>query len=214
MPDVPATPEIDAIIFDLGQVIVDWNPRYLLAEIERDEEALRVLTEEVLDLDWFRHVDAGYPLAKAIRERAALYPDYADALQVYVERWPETIRGVYGDVVAIVECLRRAGFRMYVLSNWARETWAMVHEGFDFLRHFDDIVISGHVGLAKPDPKLFDLARDRFEVTPQATLFIDDNERNVVAARDYGFRAIHFVSASRLREELAVHGIRIEAPAR
>ena len=207
MPASPPSPAIDAVIFDLGRVIVDWDPRHLLAEIVPDELALATLVEEVLDLDWFRAVDAGYPLADAIATRARLYPEHAEALQAYVDRWPETIRGTFDDTVAIVQELRRAGFRMYVLSNWAAETWARVSDGFAFLRHFDDVVISAHVGLAKPDPRIFELARDRFSVAPDRTLFIDDSAANVVAARGVGFQVARFETAARLRRDLIDLGL-------
>ena len=88
------TPSLNAFIFDLGKVIVDWNPGYLLHEITADEAELKFLVEEVLDLEWFRAVDAGYPLSKAIAERSEIYPEYATAMQLYVDRWPETIRGL------------------------------------------------------------------------------------------------------------------------
>lgn len=204
------SPAIDAFIFDLGRVIVDWDPRYLLADIQPDAQALETLVVEVLDLDWFRAVDAGYPLARAIAARAELYPDHADALRHYVERWPETIRGIFDDTVAIVDELRQAGFPMYVLSNWAVETWAMVSHEFDFLRHFDDVVISGHVGLAKPDRRIFELARDRFGVEPARTMFVDDSAANVAAARELGFQAIRHETAAQLRRELRDLGLSLK----
>lgn len=194
---------ISAFIFDLGKVIVDWDPRYLLHQISPDEERLKFLVEEVLDLEWFREVDGGYPLSKAIEERSQMYPEYAAEMQVYVERWPETIRGLFEDTLDIVRELHDAGFPLYVLSNWAGETWARVEDSFDFLKYFDDVIISGHVGMAKPDTAIFELARDRFGVTPAATLFIDDGPKNTDAARTVGFQAVVFETAEGLRRDLA-----------
>lgn len=193
---------LDAFIFDLGKVIVDWNPRYLLHEIVPDEDRLEVLVEEVLDLEWFRAIDAGYPLSKAIAERSAMYPDFADEMNVYVERWPETIRGLYEGTLDIVRELRRCDFPLYVLSNWARETWAMVEQDFAFLELFDDIIISGHVGVAKPDRAIFEMAEQRFNVNPATTLFIDDGPHNVAAAQTAGFQALVFTTPERLRQDL------------
>jgi len=195
--------QINAFIFDLGKVIVDWDPSYLLSEITSDEKRLKFLVEVVLDLEWFREVDGGYPLSQAIEERTQMYPEYAIEMQTYVDRWPETIRGVSEDTLDIVRELRAAGFPLYVLSNWASETWARVKDSFDFLEYFDDVIISGHVGMAKPDAAIFELARERFGIFPQSTLFIDDRPENVEMARLIGFQAGVFVSPDCLRRDLA-----------
>jgi 2-haloacid dehalogenase len=196
------TPSLNAFIFDLGKVIVDWNPGYLLHEITADEAELKFLVEEVLDLEWFRAVDAGYPLSKAIAERSEIYPEYATAMQLYVDRWPETIRGLFEGTLEIVRELHASGVPLYVLSNWAGETWARVEQDFAFLDLFEDVIISGHVGMAKPDAAIFEKARDQFNVDPIATLFIDDSPKNVYAAKDVGFQAVVFETPEKLRRDL------------
>jgi 2-haloacid dehalogenase len=196
------TPSLNAFIFDLGKVIVDWNPGYLLHEITADEAELKFLVEEVLDLEWFRAVDAGYPLSKAIAERSEIYPEYATAMQLYVDRWPETIRGLFEGTLEIVRELHASGVPLYVLSNWAGETWARVEQDFAFLDLFEDVIISGHVGMAKPDTAIFERARDQFNVDPIATLFIDDSPKNVDAAKDVGFQAVVFETPEKLRRDL------------
>ena len=201
------TPPLNAFIFDLGKVIVDWNPGYLLHEIAPDDEQLKFLVEEVLDLEWFRAVDAGYPLSKAIAERSEIYPEYADAMHLYVDRWPETIRGLFEGTLEIVRELHASDFPLYVLSNWAGETWARVEQDFAFLEFFDDIIISGHVGMAKPDTAIFEMARDRFNVDPAATLFIDDGLKNVDAAKVVGFQAVLFKTPEKLRQDLINPGV-------
>ena len=200
-------PPLNAFIFDLGKVIVDWNPGYLLHEIAPDDEQLKFLVEEVLDLEWFRAVDAGYPLSKAIEERSKIYPEYADAMHLYVDRWPETIRGLFEGTLEIVWELHASDFPLYVLSNWAGETWARVEQDFAFLEFFDDIIISGHVGMAKPDTAIFEMARDRFNVDPAATLFIDDGLKNVDAAKGVGFQAVLFKTPEKLRQDLINLGV-------
>ncbi|PPR56595.1 MAG: Alpha-D-glucose 1-phosphate phosphatase YihX [Alphaproteobacteria bacterium MarineAlpha4_Bin2] len=194
--------QINAFIFDLGKVIVDWNPRYLLQEIAPDKDRLEYLVEVVLDLEWFSKVDSGYPLSKAIEERSQIYPGYAMEMQTYVDRWPETISGLFDKTLKIVHKLHSAGFPLYVLSNWADETWARVEGDFKFLDYFDDIIISGQVGMAKPDKAIFELARNRFGVSPDKTLFIDDTPKNVEAARAVGFQAVVFVSPDDLCRKL------------
>ena len=201
------TPPLNAFIFDLGKVIVDWNPGYLLHEIAPDETQLKFLVEEVLDLEWFRAVDAGYPLSKAIAERSEIYPEYADAMQLYVDRWPETIRGFFEGTLEIVRELHASGVPLFVLSNWAGETWARVEQDFAFLEFFDDVIISGHVGMAKPDDAIFKMARDRFNVDPAATLFIDDGLKNVEAAKVVGFQTVLFETPDKLRQDLIDLGV-------
>jgi 2-haloacid dehalogenase len=201
------SPPLDAFIFDLGKVIVDWNPGYLLHEIVQDEAQLKFLVDEVLDLEWFRSVDAGYPLSKAIAERSKVYPEYADAMQLYVDRWPETIRGFFEGTLEIVRELHASGTPLYVLSNWAGETWARVEQDFAFLEFFDDVIISGHVGMAKPNDAIFKMARDQFNVDPAATLFIDDGLKNVDAAKGVGFQAVLFETPEKLRQDLIGLGV-------
>jgi 2-haloacid dehalogenase len=201
------SPPLNAFIFDLGKVIVDWNPGYLLHEIAPDEAQLKFLVDEVLDLDWFRSVDAGYPLSKAIAERSEIYPQYAAAMQLYVDRWPETIRGFFEGTLKIVRELHASGVPLYILSNWAGETWARVEQDFAFLDLFEDVIISGHVGMAKPDTAIFEKARDRFNVDPAATLFIDDSLKNVDAAKYVGFQAVLFETPEKLRQDLIGLGV-------
>ena len=179
----------------------------MLHEIAPDEERLKFLVEEVLDLNWFRAVDAGYSLSKAIAERSEIYPDYADAMQMYVDRWPETIRGFFDGTLDIIRKLHAAGFPLYIVSNWADETWVRVEEDMTFLKYFQDRIISGQVGVAKPDAAIFDMARDRFQVEPKTTLFIDDGQKNVDAAIAAGFQAVLFETPEKLAFDLRSFGI-------
>ena len=196
--------EIQAFIFDLGKVIVDWDPRYLLHEIAPDEERLKFLVEEVLDLNWFRAVDAGYSLSKAIAERSEIYPDYADAMHMYVDRWPETIRGFFDGTLDIIRKLHAAGFPLYIVSNWADETWVRVEEDMTFLKYFQDCIISGQVGVANPT-RQFSMARDRFQVEPKTTLFIDDAKKR--RCRHRRLQAILFETPEKLVFDLRSSGV-------
>ena len=198
---------IHAFIFDLGKVIVDWDPRYLLHEIAPEEERLNFLVEEVLDLDWFRSVDAGYPLSKAISERSEIYPEYADAMQMYVDRWPETIRGYHEGTLDIVRQLYVAKFPLFILSNWAKDTWILVEKDMEFLSYFRDRIISGQVGVAKPEKAIFEMAQKRFQVDPKTTLFIDDNQKNIDAAIAAGFESVLFETPEKLASDIRSFGI-------
>ena len=186
---------------------MDWDPRYLLHEIAPEEERLNFLVEEVLDLDWFRSVDAGYPLSKAISERSEIYPEYADAMQMYVDRWPETIRGYYEGTLDIVRQLYVAKFPLFILSNWAKDTWILVEKDMEFLSYFRDRIISGQVGVAKPDKAIFEMAQKRFQVDPKTTLFIDDGQKNIDAAIAAGFEAVLFETPEKLASDIRSFGI-------
>ena len=153
--------KIQAFIFDLGKVIVDWDPRYLLHEIAPDEERLKFLVEEVLDLNWFRAVDAGYSLSKAIAERSEIYPDYADACTCT----PTVGRRRYAGSSTAHWTLSGSSTppaSRYILSNWANETWVRVEEDMTFLKYFQDRIISGQVGVANPTA-IFDMAQIGFK---------------------------------------------------
>jgi 2-haloacid dehalogenase len=128
-------------------------------------------------------------------------------MQLYVDRWPETIRGFFEGTLEIVRELHASGTPLYVLSNWAGETWARVEQDFAFLEFFDDVIISGHVGMAKPNDAIFKMARDQFNVDPAATLFIDDGLKNVDAAKGVGFQAVLFETPEKLRQDLIGLGV-------
>ena len=198
---------IHAFIFDLGKVIVDWDPRYLLHEIAPEEERLKFLVEEVLDLDWFRSVDAGYPLSKAISDRSEIYPEYANAMQMYVDRWPETIRGYFEGTLDIVRQLHAAKFPLFILSNWAEDTWVRVEKEMTFLGYFQDRIISGQVGIAKPDRAIFKMAQERFQIDPKTTLFIDDAQENIDTAIAADFEAVLFETPEKLASDIRSFGI-------
>ena len=169
--------KIQAFIFDLGKVIVDWDPRYLLHDIAPDEKRLKFLVEEVLDLNWFRAVDAGYSLSMAIAERSEIYPTMPMPCTCTSTVGRRRYAGSFDGTLDIVRKLHAAGFPLYILSNWADETWVRVEEDMTFLKYFQDRIISGQVGVLKPDAAIFDMARDRFQVEPKTTLFIDDGQK-------------------------------------
>jgi 2-haloacid dehalogenase len=192
-----------AIIFDLGGVLLDWNPRYLYRKIfNGDEDKVEFFLKEICPQSWNMRQDTGYPTAKAIEERCQLFPEYSDAIHAYYERYPETVKGEIAGTVAILGELREAGYALCALSNWSAETFNIVRGKFTFLKWFDQMIISGEVGLAKPDKAIFMLAAQRVGRTPADCLFIDDLPVNIDAAREYGFQTIQFISPKNLRDEM------------
>jgi 2-haloacid dehalogenase len=191
-----------AVVFDLGGVLVDWNPRYLYRKLVEDEEAVEKFLAEVCTPEWNLKQDAGRPFAEAVEELIVQYPDQHELIRAYHLRWEETIGGPIAGTVEILAELKRAGYMVAALSNWSAETFPVARRRFDFLNWFDVTVISGEVKMVKPDPRIFELLLERLGRRAEECVYIDDVEANVRAARELGFRAIHFTSPDRLREEL------------
>jgi len=156
---------------------------------------------------WNDQLDRGRPFAEAVAELVERFPDQAELVTAYHERWPEMLRGSIDGTVAVLDELHGAGVPTYVLSNASAETWPYAVERFPFLGRFDGVLLSGEVGMAKPDPEIFDELCRRFGLRPESTVFIDDRAANVDAARALGFPAHHFEHAAALRAELVALGL-------
>lgn len=196
-----------AVVFDLGGVLIDWNPRYLYRKLLPDPAAVEAFLAEVCTAEWNLEQDAGRSCAEAVAELSARHPDRAELIAAYYGRWPEMLGGAIDGSVAILEELDAAGVPLYALTNWSRETFPVARERFDFLRRFRGIVVSGDEGMAKPDPRLYRTLLDRYRLDPAACLFIDDVDRNVAGARDAGMAGHLFESPDRLRRELVARSI-------
>jgi 2-haloacid dehalogenase len=203
--------EIDTVVFDLGGVLVDWNPRHLYRKLLPDEAAVERFLAEVTTLEWNARLDAGYPFAQGVAELVAAHPDQADLIAAYHLRWPEMLGEPFLGTVAIMRELKAAGLRIYALSNWSAETFPVTRGRFPFIDEMDGILISGDVQVGKPDPAIFRHLIDRFGLKPDTTVFIDDWDRNVASARGLGIRAIRFVSSDQLRRDLSAMGLPLAA---
>ena len=201
------TTRIKAVAFDLGGVLIDWNPRYLYRKLMADEASIERFLMDVCTSEWNVQMDAGRPFADGVAELVARHPEEADLIEAYRARWDEMLGGAIDETVAIVDRLLHAGVPVFALSNWSAETFGMTRPHFPFLERFDGILISGEVGLAKPDPAIFRLFLDRFGLRAEATLFIDDSPANVAAARTVGIEAVQFISASQVERELTLLGL-------
>ena len=195
---------VNKIVFDLGGVLIDWNPAYVFRQIfEGDEERMQWFFEHVCTFDWNENQDAGYPLAKATEERIALFPEFETEIKAYYGRWEEMLGGPIPETVRILEALRqKAAQRLFALTNWSHETFPIALQRYEFLHWFEDIVVSGEERTRKPHPEIYQIANQRFQLEPANTLFIDDNLRNVKAAETMGWQTIHFHSPSQLHSEL------------
>ena len=198
---------MDTVVFDLGKVLLDWDPRYFYRQFFAKPRALERFLAEALPPEWVAEMDAGKPAGVAIAERARLLPHHAALIGRWSEGWPQMLRGPIAETVAILAELRGRGLRLYALTNFSAETWPIARARFDFLGWFDDVVVSAEHGFAKPDRRIFELAIRRCALVPARTAFIDDRPENVAAARAFGLHALHFTGAAKLRAELEELGL-------
>lgn len=200
-----------SIIFDLGGVLIDWNPRYLYRTLFDDAAEMEHFLATVCSPDWNARQDAGRPWAEAVRLLSSQHPDKAGLIAAYHLRWHETLGDALAASVDVLAELKANGVRLFALTNWSQETFPVARERFGFLSSFDDIVVSGEEGLAKPDPQLFERALQRFGVDRRSTLFIDDAVANVEAATALGIPSLLFRDAASLRTALRSLGLPLAA---
>jgi 2-haloacid dehalogenase len=195
------------VVFDLGGVLVDWDPRYVYRQLFDDPDEMESFLAEVTTAEWNAHQDAGRPWAEGIELLVAEHPQQRELIEAYRRRWPEMLAGEIPGTVDVLADLRAAGVRLLALSNWSAETFPVARARFEFLAWFEEIVISGEVGVNKPDRRIFEHLMEHFDIEPRAALFIDDSSANVDAATALGFQAIQFTDAMTLRGELERLGL-------
>jgi 2-haloacid dehalogenase len=193
---------MEAVVFDLGKVLLDWNPRYYYRQFFASDEAMDAFLAEALPPAWVAEMDAGKPADVAIAERQRLLPHHAALIGRWKEGWHSMLRGTIAGSVEILAELRSQGVRLYALTNFSTETFPVARERFDFLAWFEDAVVSGEHGVVKPDPRIFQIAIRRFRLDPPRSVFVDDLAENVAVARASGFHALRFTGAAKLRAEL------------
>lgn len=201
--------EIEAIVFDVGRVIVQWDLRHLFAQLIDDPRELDWFCANVVTEEWHFEHDAGRPLDEMVPERKAMFPGHAHLIDAYRERFLDTIPGPVPGTAPLIERLSEVGWPLFAITNFGAEFWDEFRPTQPVLRHFQDIVVSGREKLAKPDPAIFRLAAARFGYRAQSMLFIDDNPANIDAARKLGWQVHHFTDAARLERDLARRGVLI-----
>ncbi len=191
-----------SIIFDVANVIVDWDPMRAFAGALPDDVAIRFLDADVF-WELNARTDAGMPLADAVVEMDDQAPHLVDAYRVYLERFPLTVSGPVPGTAEVIRELLAAGVHCFGLSNWAKENFNVARRANPVIDELADVIVSGEVGLAKPDPEIFRYALDRFDLDPDRTVMVDDTQENLTAAAGIGISTLLFTSAEQLRTDLA-----------
>ena len=200
--------QLKAIIFDLGGVLVDWNPEYLFEKLIRDEEERKWFLQNVCTLDWNEQQDAGRTIKEATEELVKQHPEWKEHIHAYYDRWTEMLAGPIHDTVEIFrEIKENTNYKLYALTNWSAELFPTALELYEFLHWFDGRVVSGEEKMRKPSHEFYHVLLNRFNLQPQETLFIDDNLRNIKAAEEIGIRCIHFENPQQLKKALNEIGI-------
>jgi 2-haloacid dehalogenase len=198
----PVGPQPRAVVWDVGHVLYDWDPRFLYARLIPDAEKLEWFLGNVVTRAWHYQHDAGRPFAETSAELIAQYPAFAELIAAYGPRWLETIPGPIPGTHAIVEALAAAGVPQFGITNFSGEFWDSFRPTAPLFDHFRDVVVSGHEKLMKPAPEIYALARQRFGLGDGEAVFIDDNAANVEGAIAAGWHAHRFTDAATLSHAL------------
>lgn len=195
------------MVFDLGGVLLDWNPRHLYRTLFADETAMEQFLAEICTPAWHAPHDRGVSTAASCAEIAARHPEFSELIWAWSDRSEEMVGGVDAGSVEVLRSVRETGLPCYALTNMEAETYPLRLQRFPFLSWFDGTVVSGREGMAKPEPAIFKLMLDRFGLVPETTLMIDDTEENLEAASRLGIRTILFRSSGQLRADLEAAGV-------
>ena len=192
------------VIFDFGNVLVQWHPEKVYAEHFGDEARAWWFLRHVCDAAWRNRIDAGESTAACIEELKAKQPEYAEAIELYRSRWREMLTDEVPGMREVINALRNRGHEIYGLTNWSMETFPAARERFGILQMIDRYVVSGAEGLVKPDARLFRVLLDRYHLQAEECVFVDDNPDNVAAANALGMEGIVFAGADSLRKYLGI----------
>ena len=198
------------MIFDLGGVLIDWNPLYVFTDLISDAERRTYFFEEVCPTHWNEQQDAGNLIALATEERIALFPEWEHEIRAYYGRWVEMLgEANHGTVEILKTLIDSPDYKVYALTNWSAETFPIAKsmERFQFLHWFEGTLVSGEEMMIKPQPEIFELILNRYNIDRSKAIFIDDNIKNVHASNTVGLQAIHFQSSEQLAEELKIRGV-------
>ncbi|MGE5133851.1 MAG: HAD family hydrolase [Gemmatimonadota bacterium] len=197
----------DAVVFDLGGVLLDWNPRYLYRKLFTDPGEMEDFLACVCTSDWHLAHDLGEDITASCERLAREHPGYREAIMAWAERGEEMLAGQFDENVQLLAEVKATGVRCLALSNMEPELYELRRASFAFMSWFDGCVISGLEGVAKPDRKIFEILLDRYRLAPERTVFTDDSPANIEAASALGIRAVQYTSPRQLRDDFSRLGL-------
>ncbi|WP_417772195.1 HAD family hydrolase [Stappia sp.] len=202
---MPRSP--DTVVFDVGNVLIQWDPRHLYSKLFPEPAAAERFLSEILPPEWNLEQDRGRSFAVAIEERLSVHPEHEEAIRAWDERWHEMVPGAIEGTVALLDELKDAGVPLYAITNFSAEKFPECIERFPFLGNsFRDTVVSAHEKLVKPDPRIYEVLLERNGLEAAQTVFVDDSPANITGARGVGMHAVHFTGSDALRLALRDHG--------
>lgn len=207
----PGRPDVKAVVFDLGGVLLDWDPRHLYRKLIADPAEMARFLDQICTPRWHLAHDLGADTEQSCRDLAAANPELADLIMAWSERSEEMIAGQLDEAISVLADVRAAGLRCLALSNMEADKFVLRQARFGFFVHFDGCVISGIEGVAKPDRRIFEIMLARYDLAAAATVFADDKPANVTGARELGIVGLQYAGAERLRRELRGLGVQIPA---
>ena len=195
--------EINTIIYDLGGVLVDWNPDYLYRKVFKSDAEMQWFYKNVCTPEWNLEQDAGRSIKDATEFLVNKFPEYQEYVRMYYGRWTEMLNCPIHESVDIFQNLKDSGkYKFYALTNWSAETFPLAVEMYEFLNWFDGRVVSGEEKTRKPFPQIYKTLINRFSIDPRKALYTDDNSRNLIPAKDLGMETVHFQSPAQFRKSL------------
>lgn len=202
--------KIDTIIFDLGGVLVDWNPEYVYKNVFQDTEKMNWFLSEVCSPEWNIEQDGGRTIAEAEQLKIEEFPEYEKEIKMFYKEWHRMFKGVIEENIELFYKLKKSGkFKIYGLTNWSAEKWDKALELFPFLNDFDGIVVSGKEKIRKPFPEIYELLLNRFSIIPEKAIFIDDNLDNVDSAKQIDINSIYYTPATKLKEVFKTYNVQL-----
>lgn len=190
------------LIFDFGGVLIDWNPRYLYASYFQSKEEMELFLRRVGFDQWNAKLDGGYPLNQGVTELCRKFPEYDEPIHLFRDEWEKTVKGPMPGMSGLLDRLKANGYKLFGLTNWSNETFPIARRKYPLFERLDGIVVSGAEKICKPDPRIYHILLDRYQLSAAETLFIDDTQANIDAACKIGFSVIHFSGYDALLKEL------------
>ncbi len=200
---------VNTIIFDLGGVLIDWNPKYVYREVfNGDEEKVDWFLDTICTMDWNVAQDAGRTFRDATDFLIQQHPQYEEWIRIYYDRWEDMLGGPIQDSVELLNKLKEINtHRLYALTNWSAESFPVAIKRYPFLQHFEGILVSGEEKMRKPFAEIYELMLQRYQLEASSTVFIDDNQENILGARAIGMKAIQYKNSQQLINELNHLGV-------